>query len=89
LDVPAKQRRARYRCALAAARDGVCMYTGEGTVEGEILTEPRGIGGFGYDPLFYIAALEKTIAEIDLATKHTISHRGKALRALLLSLPEK
>jgi XTP/dITP diphosphohydrolase len=83
LDVPAKQRRARYRCALAAARDGVCMYAGEGTVEGEILTEPRGGGGFGYDPLFYVAALGKTMAEIDLATKHTISHRGKALRALL------
>src|SRR6185503_11687253 len=74
------ERSARYRCVLAAARDGVCLYTGEGSVEGEIRTEPRGEGGFGYDPLFYLPELRKTMAEIDLATKHGTSHRGRALR---------
>ena len=80
------ERSARYRCVLAAARDGVCLYTGEGSVEGEIRTEPRGEGGFGYDPLFYLPELGKTMAEIDLATKHGISHRGRALRNLLKKL---
>jgi XTP/dITP diphosphohydrolase len=81
--VPANRRQARYRCVLAAARDGICLFTGEGAVEGEILTQPRGEGGFGYDPLFYLPALGKTMAEIDAETKHKISHRGEALRALL------
>lgn len=86
-NIPANNRQARYRCVLVAARDGVCLLTGEGTVEGEILNQPRGHGGFGYDPLFYLPSLEKTMAEIDLTAKHKISHRGKALRALLAALP--
>jgi XTP/dITP diphosphohydrolase len=88
-NVQANHRQARYRCVLATARDGICMFTGEGAVEGEILRMPRGDGGFGYDPIFYLPELGKTMAEIDLATKHKLSHRGKALRALLLSLPSK
>lgn len=84
--VPISKRHAQYRCVLALARDGVCLYTAEGSVEGEILTQPRGSGGFGYDPLFYLPTLGKTMAEIDLATKHQISHRGKALSALLQSM---
>lgn len=82
-NIPPGQHSARYRCILAAARDGVCLWTGEGSVEGEILSEPRGAGGFGYDPLFYLPELNKTMAEIDLAAKHTISHRGRALQNLL------
>ena len=82
-NVPEGQRQARYRCVIAAARDGTCLFTGEGLVEGKLLTEPRGTGGFGYDPLFYIPSLGKTMAEIDLETKHRISHRGHALRAVL------
>ena len=74
---------ARYRCALALARDGVTLRTADGTVEGEIQVEPRGTGGFGYDPLFRLPKLEKTMAEIDLETKQRLSHRGRALRALL------
>lgn len=80
------ERSARYRCMLAAARDGKCLLTGEGAVEGEILTAPRGEGGFGYDPLFYLPGLGRTMAEIDLETKHRISHRGQALRELLEKL---
>src|SRR5271170_3904514 len=80
---PEAKRVARYRCALAYARDGECRLTAEGSVEGLIAHEPRGSGGFGYDPLFYLPALGKTMAEIDLSTKHQLSHRGKALRALV------
>ncbi len=85
-DVPEGQRAARYRCVLAAARDGECIAIGEGTVDGTILDSPRGDGGFGYDPLFYLAELERTMAEIDLEQKLKLSHRGIALRALLQRL---
>jgi XTP/dITP diphosphohydrolase len=77
------QRTAHYRCVLAAARSGAVLLTAEGTVEGEILTAPRGSGGFGYDPLFYIPELGRTMAEISLDEKHSRSHRGRAFRALL------
>jgi XTP/dITP diphosphohydrolase len=81
--VPPAQRAARYRCVLVAARDGVALHTAEGAVEGLILEAPRGTGGFGYDPLFYLPALGLTMAELDLETKHTLSHRGRAIAALL------
>jgi XTP/dITP diphosphohydrolase len=84
--VPIEKRTARYRCVLVAARDGQPLHTAEGAVEGLILEEPRGTGGFGYDPLFYLPALNKTMAEIDLETKLSLSHRGRALRALLAAL---
>ena len=54
--VPPPQRTARYRCVLVAARDGQLVHTAEGAVEGLILEAPRGTGGFGYDPLFYLPA---------------------------------
>jgi XTP/dITP diphosphohydrolase len=82
-DVPQDRRTARYRCALALARDGRCLLTSEGRVEGRILTAPQGTGGFGYDPLFYLPDLGLTMAEIDLETKHALSHRGRAFRAML------
>jgi XTP/dITP diphosphohydrolase len=85
--VEGDRRTARYRCVLIAARDGEPIYSGEGAVEGLILEAPRGTGGFGYDPLFYLPALDKTMAEIDLETKLALSHRGRALRALLAVLP--
>ena len=77
---------ARYRCALALARDGICLRTASGEVEGAILAEPRGVGGFGYDPLFLLPELGLTMAEIDLETKQSLSHRGHALRALLAAI---
>jgi XTP/dITP diphosphohydrolase len=80
------QRTGRYRCVLACARDGDLATTAEGTVEGIILEAPRGTGGFGYDPLFYLPELDKTMAEIDLDTKLSLSHRGKAFVALLEKL---
>lgn len=92
--VPEACRQARYRCVLAAARDGQLLHLdngiialAEGSVEGNILTAPQGTGGFGYDPLFYLPELGKTMAEIDLQTKDSISHRGRAFRSLLEQLP--
>jgi XTP/dITP diphosphohydrolase len=84
--VPADQRTARYRCVLVAARDGEVLQSAEGAVDGLILEGPRGTGGFGYEPLFYLPALERTMAEIDLETKLSLSHRGRALAALLPKL---
>jgi XTP/dITP diphosphohydrolase len=84
--VPTAKRTARYRCVLAAARDGAACHVAEGTVEGMILEAPRGSGGFGYDPLFYLPELGKTMAEIDLETKLGLSHRGRAIAALLPKL---
>jgi XTP/dITP diphosphohydrolase len=81
--VPTAQRTARYRCVLVAARDGQPLHSSEGTVEGLILDSPRGTGGFGYDPLFFLSELDRTMAEIDLKTKLTFGHRGRALAALL------
>ena len=82
-EVPEDQRTARYRCVLVAARDGEALHKAEGAVEGIILDAPRGTGGFGYDPLFYLPALECSMAEIDLGTKLSLSHRGHAIAALL------
>jgi XTP/dITP diphosphohydrolase len=76
-------RGARYHCVLAVAQDGFCVLTAQGTVEGRILSAPRGSGGFGYDPLFYVPALQKTMAELDPETRWSCSHRGDAFRALL------
>ncbi len=81
--VPDNDRQARYRCALAVAQDAATVQIAQGTVEGLILSEPRGKGGFGYDPLFYLPSLQRTMAEIDDRTRWTMSHRGQAFRALL------
>jgi XTP/dITP diphosphohydrolase len=85
---PEEKRTARYRCALALANSGECVLTAEGAVEGRITTEPQGSGGFGYDPLFYLSELGKTMAEIDLETKISLSHRGRALQGLLEQIRE-
>ena len=70
----------RYVCVMAVARDGKTLATFRGQVEGELITTPRGTGGFGYDPLFYFPALGKTFAELPLAEKRRHSHRGQAFR---------
>ena len=85
--VSAAHRTARYHCVLAAARVGVLCHTADGSVEGMILDAPRGTGGFGYDPLFYLPELDHTMAEIDPETKLSLSHRGRALVKLLPLLP--
>jgi DNA polymerase-4 len=85
-NIPLTERSARYHCVLAAARDGQILAIGHGAVEGEILTAPRGTEGFGYDPLFYLPEQNKTMAELDIPTKLTFSHRGRAFAALLEEL---
>ena len=82
----ALNRTARYHCVLALARNGTVLLRAEGSVEGEILSAPRGNGGFGYDPLFWLPELGRTMAEITLEEKHQLSHRGRAFRALLPQL---
>lgn len=76
-------RTARYRCVLAAARAGRLLAMGEGMVEGEILEAPLGSNGFGYDPLFWLEELQRSMAQISLEEKHWLSHRGRAFRDLL------
>ncbi|MEQ1727734.1 MAG: RdgB/HAM1 family non-canonical purine NTP pyrophosphatase [Vicinamibacterales bacterium] len=72
---------ARFVCALAVADGDRVLFESRGTVEGEIAPEPRGDGGFGYDPLFFYPPFGCTLAEV-AERKSTISHRGAAFRAL-------
>jgi XTP/dITP diphosphohydrolase len=86
--LPPEARRARYRCALVYL-DGPsnpAPLCAEGVWEGRILDSPRGSGGFGYDPYFWVPALEATAAELDPEQKNRLSHRGQALRALRAAL---
>ncbi|ALE06533.1 nucleoside-triphosphate diphosphatase [Arthrobacter sp. ERGS1:01] len=83
-DIDAGHRGARFVCAAAlASPDGSLDVVREGTLEGTLLTEPRGAGGFGYDPILQPLGLEKSCAELAPAEKNAISHRGNAFRALL------
>ncbi len=86
--VPEEKRTARYICVLALARRNKLVALFSDSCEGRILTEHRGRGGFGYDPLFYFPPLEKTLAEVSEAEKNLHSHRGKAFRKLLAYLKE-
>lgn len=83
--VPTEQRTARYHAVLAYMRhaDDPTPILCHGTWEGIILTEPRGEGGFGYDPLFFVPTHNCASAELDKAEKNRISHRGKAMQELL------
>jgi XTP/dITP diphosphohydrolase len=78
-----QDRRARFVCVIALAREGNVLKTFRGEVEGEILLSPRGDGGFGYDPLFFYSAFGRTLAEVTAELKFSVSHRGKALRAMI------
>lgn len=79
-DVPAGKRQAAFVCCMVlAAPDGREWDVME-RCEGEIGFEPRGNGGFGYDPLFFISSFGRTMAELTMNEKNAISHRGKALR---------
>jgi XTP/dITP diphosphohydrolase len=82
--VPGPERRARYRCALVFVEGPAdhSPLTAEGVWEGFILEAPRGAGGFGYDPYFWLPELAASAAELDPAQKNRRSHRGTALRSL-------
>jgi len=78
---------ARFKCALALYDPaGGSFVDAEGAVEGRILSSPRGTGGFGYDPLFWLPELGRAMAELTTEEKQAISHRGAALRVLLEKL---
>jgi XTP/dITP diphosphohydrolase len=82
------ERGARYRCAMAyvARSDDPTPVVCEASWEGRIATAPRGTGGFGYDPLFFVAGTDRTAAEFDSGEKNRVSHRGQALRRLVAAL---
>jgi len=81
-----EERAAHFVCAIALARKGRAVAIVTNGVDGYILEAPRGTQGFGYDPVFYFPALQKTFAELSAEEKNQHSHRGKAFRTLLAAL---
>jgi XTP/dITP diphosphohydrolase len=84
--VPASARTARYRCVAVLVTPAGRETVAEGTVEGTLITEPRGSGGFGYDPIFVPLGDRRTMAELPPSEKDRISHRGNAFRGLVDAL---
>ena len=74
---------ARFRCVVAIAGPLGEVQFAQGVCPGEVIPEERGDNGFGYDPIFFIPEVEKTMAELDMAEKNTLSHRGRAVRAAI------
>jgi len=86
-DVPTEKRTGRYRCAAAFVDPARGLeIVRMGACEGRLLEAPRGAGGFGYDPLFFIESLGRTMAEITLEEKNRLSHRAAAFRQLAQEL---
>jgi XTP/dITP diphosphohydrolase len=83
---PERARGARYRCVAVLVTPLGEEHVAEATVEGTLVAEPRGSGGFGYDPIFVPAGESRTMAELSAEEKDAISHRGKAFRALIPAL---
>ena len=78
--VPQEKRTARFRCVIAIATPEGEVELCSGECQGFITFEPRGTLGFGYDPIFYFPELDKTMAELPLAEKNQVSHRGRAAK---------
>ncbi|MBO5737912.1 RdgB/HAM1 family non-canonical purine NTP pyrophosphatase [bacterium] len=79
-----KNRTARFKCAMTLINpDGEVAFSYLGVCEGSIITEQRGVNGFGYDPIFLVDGLNQTMAEVSEEMKNKISHRGKALKKVL------
>jgi XTP/dITP diphosphohydrolase len=79
-DVKWSERGARFRSVIAVAEPAGTLKLFEGVCEGVIALKPRGAGGFGYDPLFYVPSLGRLMAELSLEEKNGVSHRGSAAR---------
>jgi XTP/dITP diphosphohydrolase len=73
---------ARFVCAVALARGERVVFEARGTVEGRIAREPKGDGGFGYDPVFFYPPYDRTLADVPQSQKSVVSHRGAAFRKL-------
>ncbi len=86
-NVPSDQRKSQFRC-VAAFTGNEKEHIEEGVCSGEIIDDFRGSQGFGYDPLFYLADLRKTMAELSADEKNKISHRGKAFRKMAVYLED-
>ncbi len=87
--VPEAQRTARFRCVIVlVAPDGTILGEADGVCEGVIAQAPMGDKGFGYDPIFYLPELNKTMAQLSPDQKHQISHRGRAMQAIAPRLRE-
>jgi XTP/dITP diphosphohydrolase len=87
-DVPEAERTARYRCVAVCAWPSGRDVWAEAACEGRLVLEPRGTGGFGYDPIFVPDGEARTMAELNDEEKNAISHRGRAFRALRMKLTE-
>ena len=87
--VPDEKRTARFVCAIAAILPDGREFTVRASIEGRIGREPRGEGGFGYDPIFYVPEFGKTTAEMTAEEKNRVSHRGKALELMKEVLKKK
>ncbi|TDA67884.1 MAG: XTP/dITP diphosphatase [Clostridia bacterium] len=86
--VPRENRTCRFRCALAVVTPAGKEWVVEGTCEGLVAFAPRGSGGFGYDPLFYLPEYDCTMAELPPEVKNKISHRAKAVARAMPILQE-
>ena len=83
-NIPQNKRSAHFICTMTlVAPDGTKLHTQTGKIEGYIDTKPSGEHGFGYDPLFFIPDLNKTMADMTLKEKNTLSHRARALRPMV------
>ena len=80
------ERAARFVSVLAVAQGGRVFAVTSDSAAGVLLDAPRGVGGFGYDPIFYVSEVEKTFAELSREEKNRLSHRGKAFRRMLAAL---
>ena len=87
--VPAGDRGALFRCVIALAEPSGAEILIEGTCEGTILEEPRGTGGFGYDPVFQVPEKGRTFAEMSVEEKDRISHRGRAMARMRRLIEER
>ena len=84
--VPEEQRTAQFVCAIAVVKPDGTSFTVRGEVRGVLHEEPKGENGFGYDPIFYVPEFGMTTAQMDPEVKNSISHRGRALRAMVEKL---
>lgn len=81
-NVPAEKRTARFVCCICLADSDHVLIETKGTLEGIIIEEETGTNGFGYDPIFFVPSLNKTVAQLTQKEKNSISHRGNALKKM-------
>ena len=81
-NIPADKRIAHFKTTIALVGENMELVS-EGVVEGMITTKPKGVGGFGYDPVFYVLDKNKTYSEMKMTEKNQISHRGKAIQNMI------